>query len=251
MPTRCFAPLLRAAGLLAVCLLAGPAPLPLAAQQLGPALATRARLQEELSRLERDGSARAEAALIRARLESGDFQAGDRISLRVEGEPQLTDTFTVGAGPELVLPQMGALPLTGVLRSEFQQQLQAHLARYLRDPVVQIRSLIRVLVEGEVVRPGFYGVAPQQPLADVISAAGGFTQRAQPTGIRVERGRTTIWSGQTLQQALGRGDSFDYLNLRAGDRVLVPARGDTERTIRIIGVLVTIPLAVFTLTRLF
>jgi len=83
-------------------------------------------------------------------------------------------------------------------------------------------------------------------VADVITAAGGFTQRSKPTGIRVQRGATTIWEGPLLQQSLSRGDSFDYLNLRAGDRVLVPARGDSERTIRIIGVLVTIPLAVYT-----
>lgn len=246
MPTHFSA--LRAAALLVLCLLARPALV--AAQLPGPAYATREHLEQELSRLEAAGQSSVAASLIRARLQSGDFQPGDRIFVRVEGEQQLTDTFTVGPGPELTLPQIGALPLTGVLRAELEPRLQAYLARYLRDPVVQIRPLIRVLVEGEVARPGFYGVAPQQPLADVITAAGGFTQRSRPTGMRVERGRTTIWGGALLQQALSRGDSFDYLNLRAGDRVLVPARGDTERTFRILGMIVTIPLAIYTLTRI-
>ena len=246
MPTRFAA--LRASVLLALCLPAAAAPV--VAQLQGPAYATRGSLEQELARLEREGRSPVAVTLIRTRLESGDFQAGDRIFLRVDGEPQLTDTFTVGPGPELALPQLGALPLKGVLRQELQPRLEAHLNQYLRNPVVQIRPLIRVLVEGEVSRPGFYAVAPQQPLADVITAAGGFTPRSKPTGIRVQRGATTIWEGPMLQQSLSRGDSFDYLNLRAGDRVLVPAHGDSERTMRIIGVLVTIPFALYTLTRI-
>ena len=246
MPSRFAA--LRATVPLALCLSAAPAAV--AAQLQGPAYATRESLQQALARLERDGHSPVAVNVIRTRLDSGDFQAGDRIFLRVDGEPQLTDTFTVAPGPELALPQLGALPLKGLLRQELQPRLEAYLARYLRTPVVQVRPLMRVLVEGEVSRPGFYGVAPQQPLADVITAAGGFTPRSKPTGIRVERGTTTIWEGPMLQQSLSRGDSFDYLNLRAGDRVLVPARGDSERTVRIIGVLVTIPLATYTLTRI-
>lgn len=237
---------MRATGWLALCLLA----LPAAAQQPGPALATRERLREELARLERDGGSRAEVALIRTRLDGGDFQAGDRILVRVEGEPALSDTFTVGPGPELVLPQIGAVALGGVLRSELRSRLDTHLVRYLRDPVVQVRPLIRILVEGDVAHPGFYAVAPELPLADVITAAGGLTPRAKATAIRVERGRETIWGGEGLQQALGRGYSLDQLSLRAGDRVRVPARNDFARTAGIIGALVAIPVAIFTLTRI-
>jgi polysaccharide export outer membrane protein len=225
--------------------------LPVAApQQPGPAWATREHLREELARLDRDGRARAEAALIRTRLDSGDFQAGDRILVSVEGEQHLSDTFTVRPGPELMLPQIGAVPLAGVLRSELQGRLEAHLARYLREPVVQVRPLVRLLVEGDVAHPGFYAVAPELPLADVITAAGGLTPRAKAGGIRVERGRATIWSGESLQQGLGRGYSLDQLNLQAGDRVFVPARGDFARTAGIIGALVAVPVAIFTISRI-
>lgn len=237
---------LRTAGWLTVWLLAGFASA--AAQQVDPAYATRARLQEELSQLERDGRSSAAAALIRARLESGDFQAGDRILVRVEGEQQLSDTFTVLPGPSLELPQVGAIALAGVLRSELKGRLEAHLAQYFRRPVVEARPLIRILVEGDVARPGFYAIAPQQPLTDVITAAGGLGQRAKVSGIRVERGNQQIWSGAPLQEALGRGYSLDRLNLRAGDRLLVPSRGDTFRTVSL---LVTLPVALYTLSRIF
>jgi len=219
----------------------------------GTILATREHLRDELARLERAGvSGQAEASLIRTRLESGDFQPGDRIVVRVEGEPQLTDTFVVtsGGGPQLELPQVGVLSLQGVLRSELKGRLATHLAQYLRNPAVQVQPLIRLLIDGEVVRPGYYAAAPQHPLADVITEAGGLTQHAKASGMRVERGATSIWSGAPLRDALGRGYSIDLLNLRAGDRLFVPTRGDSERTFRIIGVLITIPLAIFTITRL-
>jgi len=223
---------------------------PAAAQHPGPSLATRESLQSELTRLERDAHGKAAASLIRTRLETGDFQTGDRILLRVEGEQQLSDTFTVGAGPSLPLPRLEALPLAGVLRSELQGKLEGHLAKYLRQPVVQAWPLIRLLVEGDVAHPGFYAVAPELPLADVITAAGGLTPRSKPTSIRIERDGTKILSGPALVQAMGRGYSIDYLNLRAGDRVLVPSKGDFARTAGIIGALVAVPVAIYTISRL-
>jgi protein involved in polysaccharide export with SLBB domain len=218
----------------------------------GPALATRERLGTELARLEHDGGAgaRARATLIRARLANGDFQQGDRILIRVDGEPQLSDTFTVAPGPALALPQLGSIALAGVLRSELKDRLETHLAHYLRDPVVQVQPLIRILVEGDVARPGFYAAAPQQPLSDLITAAGGFTQRAKSSGILVERGSDRIWSGEPLQQALGRGYSLDQLSLQAGDRLLVPTRGDGERAWRIVGLVISLPIALYSLTRI-
>ena len=224
-----------------------------AAQQpaAGSALATRAALRFELARLEAGGAhERSAAALVRARLESGDFQSGDRIFIRVEGESQLTDTFTVDMAGVLELPQLGAVPLYGVLRSELGERVQLHLARFLRHPVVQVRPLIRLLIEGDVVRPGFYVAAPQQPLADLITQAGGLTQRAKPMAMRVERGRELIWSGEPLRQAVGLGYSLDQLSLRAGDRVFVPQRRESDRTWRIVGLLLSLPVAAYTISQI-
>jgi protein involved in polysaccharide export with SLBB domain len=212
------------------------------------ALATRASLQAELAQL---GAGDAQAALIRTRLEKGDFQAGDRIFLRVDGEQQLTDTFTVGDNLEVALPQVGSVSLRGALRSELDDRLTTYLSQYLRTPVVEARPLMRLLVEGQVGRPGFYTTAPELPLADVIVVAGGLTQTAKTGEIRIQRGESIILGGATLQHALGAGYSLDRLNLQAGDRLYVPARGDSERTLRIVGVLLSIPLAIFALRKAF
>jgi polysaccharide export outer membrane protein len=174
--------------LLAVSLL----PSAVCAAQEPNALASRSFLQSELTRLGTDPA----AALIRARLESGDFQAGDRIFVRVQGDSVLTDTFTVLADLQLPLPALGAVPLHGVLRSELKDKVTGYLSQYLRDPLVEVRPLMRIVVEGQVNKPGFYGAAPERPLADVISAAGGFTQQAKLTDMRLQRGGATIMNGR-------------------------------------------------------
>lgn len=220
---------------------------PASAQEPPTPLASRAFLQSEMARLGNDPA----AALIRARLESGDFQVGDRIFIQVLGDSVLTDTFTVLEGLALPLPSLGAVALRGVLRSELKDTISAYLSHYLRDPRLEVRPLMRIVVEGQVNKPGYYAAAPEQPLAEVINSAGGFTQQAKVNDIRLQRGPTTILNGRKLQEALGQGYSLDRLSLRAGDRVFVPQRADSERTLRIVGLLLSVPVGILALTKVF
>src|SRR2546426_6307818 len=50
------------------------------------------------------------------------FQVGDRILLKVEGDSQFSDTFTVGPGPGLTLPVIGEIPLVGVRRADVRSE---------------------------------------------------------------------------------------------------------------------------------
>jgi protein involved in polysaccharide export with SLBB domain len=217
------------------------------AQQAPAALASRAFLQSELTRLGNDPA----AAIVRARLDNGDFEVGDQIFLRVQGDSLLTDTITVLEGQQLPIPQLGAVPLRGVLRAELQDTVTAYLSRYLRAPRVEVRPLLRVVVEGQVSKPGFIAAAPEQPLAAVINAAGGFTQQAKVTDIRLQRGETTVMHGRQLQDALGQGLSLDRLSMRPGDRIFVPQRVDSERTLRIVGLILSVPVGILALTKVF
>src|SRR5439155_14869154 len=107
------------------------------------------------------------------------FQVGDRILLHVEGDSALSDTFSVVAGPALRLPNIGEIPLAGVSRNDLEAHLTRELGRYIKDPVVQARALIRVSVVGEVSRPGFYAVPVDLVLPDALMLAGGATQAAR------------------------------------------------------------------------
>jgi polysaccharide export outer membrane protein len=194
-----------------------------------------------------------EAALIRARLARGDFRVGDRILLTVEGEKELSDTYTVGLGGQLTLPIIGNVPLEGVLRSELQDYLTRRLAQNLRDPVVLTRAFVRLSIQGAVTHPGYYGVPADALLSDALMAAGGTMQEANLSKLRIERDGKPIWEGKALQQAIAAGRTLDGAGLVAGDQVIVPKRGGTTAgdVMRFGTVLLGIPITIYTLTKIF
>jgi protein involved in polysaccharide export with SLBB domain len=202
----------------------------------GRSTRTRAGLEELLRRLEQAADspgtsealrawARAETELVRTRLREGDFRAGDRLLISVEGEAALSDTFPVTVGPAVVLPTIGEISLRGVLRSELESHLKERLGVLLHGPVVRAQPLIRVSVLGEVGRPGFYVFPLDMLPEEALMAAGGPTATAKLNRLRVERGDSIVWQGEALRRAMTEGRTLDDLGLRAGDRLVVPRRG--------------------------
>jgi protein involved in polysaccharide export with SLBB domain len=179
------------------------------------------------------------AAQVAAQTRATTFQVGDRILLHVEGDSALSDTFTVVAGPALRLPAIGEITLAGVDRGELQAHLTRELSRYIKDPVVQARALIRVSVLGEVTRPGYYAVPIDLVLADALMLAGGATQDARVDQLRILRGNVALWSGNQLQAEIARGATLEDLGMRAGDRIQVPGgQRDPDAKWRILGIIV-------------
>ena len=157
----------------------------------------------------------------------GDLHVGDRVILRVPGVPALTDTFVVRAGRVLELPQMPPVPLAGISRPDLQHHLRAELARFVLDTsAVEARSLMRIAVVGDVVAPGYYAVAPDALVGDVLMRAGGLGHTASPERIVARRGSREIWPASALRDAIIAGKTLDELNLRAGDEIVVPTRRD-------------------------
>jgi hypothetical protein len=203
------------------------------------------------SRASADDRTRAQrdAARLRTRLAEGDFQMGDRILLRVAGEAELSDTFTVEEGRVVRLPMLGEVPLTGVLRSELEVYLRPRVGTYIRNPVVRALPLIRVAVVGEVNKPGFYLLSPTSQVEDALMTAGGPTRDSKLNGVVVQRSETETLGGEDLQRGIAAGRTLDDLGVRSGDRLFVPRRRDFGRTVSLIAALVTIPASIYALTR--
>lgn len=163
----------------------------------------------------------AEARALRTRLREGDYQAGDRIVLRVPSDSTLTDTFTVTPKRELLLPDQAPLSLAGVLRAELPEVVRAHLARYLVDPRVDATSLLRVSVVGRVARPGFYALPVDALLSDAIMTAGGPAGDGDLTRVSVRRNDEELWSRGIVHKAIAAGQTLDQLHLRGGDVIVI------------------------------
>ncbi len=184
------------------------------------------------------------------RAPQGDFELGDQILLEVEGDSQFTHVFSVGVGPALTLPVIGAIPLSGVRRVDVEAYLGQQLARYMKNPMVHAKVLVRLGVLGEVEHPGYYAVAAGAVVSDALMAAGGPTKDAKFTAARIERGGKGLYEGNAFQDAFARGMTVEGLGLRTGDRIIVPRRTDAEAKWRIIGIIVGIPAAILVATQL-
>jgi polysaccharide export outer membrane protein len=180
------------------------------------------------------GQTRVDAAALRQRLREGDFRAGDHIVLTVPADSALTDTFvvrTTGAGaPVLQLPNLPETPLRGVLRSELQSHLVAHLGRFLKDTVLRVAVLVPIGVLGDLARPGYYRVPIDVPFTDLIMAAGGPTPTADLTRIKVRRGSSELLSPAAVRAAMASGLTLDDAGLAPGDEILVGGRRERRWT---------------------
>src|SRR5436309_15704646 len=190
------------------------------------------------------------AAQTAARVPHSDFELGDQILLEVEGDTQFTRAYSVGPGPTLTLPVIGAIPLTGVRRADVETYLIQQLGRYLKNPVIHVRVLVRLAVLGEVEHPGYYAVAAGAVVSDALMAAGGPTKDAKFTAARIEREGKGLYVGDAFQDAFARGMPVEGLGLHTGDRIVVPRRVDPESKWRIIGILAGIPAAIIIATQL-
>ena len=215
--------------------------------------ATRAELTDLLVRLDQE-AAPALVSLVQRRLNDGDLHAGDGVVLDVRGEPQLSDTFVVDGATQVVLPDVGAIPLRGVLFSELESHMRSQLGQYVREPVVRAWPMVRVLVGGAVAHPGFYLVPANALISQTLMAAGGVTPDAELKKLKAMRAGYSVLEGPEMQKALAQGLTLDGANLRTGDELFVPGtRGGPTRyeRVRTIATLLTIPITIYTLTKIF
>lgn len=109
---------------------------------------------------------------------------GDLIEMNVYNVPDLTTKTRVGSNGSVYLPLVDYIHVEGLTLEEAQEIIEKRYADggFLKDPHVTIfvdeYASQGASVLGEVSKPGVYPVLGQQRLFDLISAAGGFTDKA-------------------------------------------------------------------------
>ena len=191
--------------------------------------------------------------VARARLSSGDFKPGDRIVVTVQGDTALSDTFAVWRDTALHLPSptVGTLSLQGVLRSELQDKVQSYIARFVRNPMVTARPLIRLGFQGEYAHSGMYGVPADAPLAEAFMAAGGTTVNANMNKAKVTRNGHDLMDSRAIQTAMADGRTVDDLGLRDGDQFVMPkgGSGNTMNIVRGAAVVTSLGVGLITISK--
>jgi len=156
------------------------------------------------------------------------FQVGDRIVISVQGEPALTDTFTVREGLILRLPTLPDIQLAGVSRSAIQPRVASAVAEYYRNREVHAATLVRIAVLGQVLRPGFYELSVDATVSDALMAAGGPTAAANPDKIVVRRVGATMYSPDRVRELLANGATISAAAIRSGDEIFIQDRQNRD-----------------------
>jgi polysaccharide export outer membrane protein len=112
------------------------------------------------------------------------LEAGDLVEVAVYNVPELATKARVSSQGEIYLPLIDYVHVTGLTAEEAESLIQKQLSDggFVKNPHVTLfvdqYASQGASVLGEVARPGVYPVPGQQQLFDLISAAGGFTERA-------------------------------------------------------------------------
>jgi len=107
---------------------------------------------------------------------------GDLIEMTVYDVPELTTKTRISSTGDIYCALIGPTHVAGLTTEEAAELIQKRLSAFLKDPYVSLfvteyasqgASLL-----GEVAKPGVYPVLGDQHLFDLISAAGGLTDKA-------------------------------------------------------------------------
>ncbi len=111
---------------------------------------------------------------------------GDLIDISVFGVPDLTTKTRISGSGDVYLPLIDYVHVADLNTDEAQQLIQKRLADggFVREPHVSIfvneSASQAITMVGEINRPGAYPAIGERRLFDLISAAGGFTEKAGP-----------------------------------------------------------------------
>src|SRR6266496_5485832 len=124
--------------------------------------------------------------------------SGDLIEVSVYNVPELNTKTRVGSSGDVYLPLVGYVHVAGLTINDAEAVIEKRLDQggFVKNPHVQLfvseYTSAGASLLGEVTRPGVYPVLGDQRLFDLISAAGGFTDKAGKSATVTHRGQAAI-----------------------------------------------------------
>jgi polysaccharide biosynthesis/export protein len=116
--------------------------------------------------------------------------AGDRLTIRVLGETELTNDYLVDGSGHISMPYVQSLDVGGRTTPVIEKQIAQRLRQgYLRNPQVsvQVTTLRPFFILGEVSAAGGFAYQPGMTAQNAIAIAGGYSARADQGKVLVTR----------------------------------------------------------------
>ena len=138
--------------------------------------------------------------------------AGDKVEIKVFGQPDLEVTALLGNSGEVNYPFLGKVKLAGLNTSEVEQVITEGLKpNYLVNPnvYVQVIEYRPFYIHGEVENPGAYPYQPAMTVNQAIALAGGLTERASVDKIFIFKEQTKQQQQKgSLNSQIAAGDTI-------------------------------------------
>lgn len=154
----------------------------------------------------------------------------DQLNIVVWRNPDLSANVTVRPDGRISLPLVENIVAAGRQPAELSREIEAALAKYIREPVVTVMvnnfqgvSTEQIRIVGEAAKPQSVPFRQNMTLLDVMIQVGGLTDFADGNGAILVRGSE---SGKQysirLKDLLKRGDISANIDIKPGDIIIVP-----------------------------
>lgn len=156
--------------------------------------------------------------------------AGDLIEISVFGVPDLSTKARVSSAGDVYLPLIDYVHVGDLTTDEAQELIQKRLedGGFVRNPHVTIfvneSASQAITMVGEVAHPGTYPAIGERRLYDLLSVAGGLTDRAGRNVIITHRGSPDQKVELQLPQNLAE-DTRNNIEVLPGDTIIVSRAG--------------------------
>ena len=153
----------------------------------------------------------------------------DILFVAVWQNPDLTQDAIVRPDGKISFPLIGDILAKGRTVSQLDQEITKRLKEYIRQPEVSISIKKlggnKVMVLGEIAKPGVYAVTGAKTILEAISLAGGFTKDAVASSVVLIRGGFENPQAEriNLSKAL-TGQARLNVSLLSEDIVFVPKK---------------------------
>lgn len=154
---------------------------------------------------------------------------GDKIVVTFLGERTDRDVYTVDQDGLVIIPEIEPIVAGGLSVKDFKESLNGALGVSYHDTkaFVSLERIknINISIIGEVNRPGRYDISANANVFDVFALAKGIEKTGSLRRIkRIRNGESQIID---LYDSLIAGKAAPNLDLRDGDRIIVPSLGPT------------------------
>ena len=148
------------------------------------------------------------------RRQVGALRPGDVLKIVVYRDKELSNEYPIDARGFVQIPGLGVIQVAGLDPTEVSDRLKLALVeRGFARPEISVQPLIRVSVLGEIRSPNVYPVDPGTSLLQLLTVAGGPTDRARLRDTRVIRdGRAFRVDMESALQGSAAGRIVLYSN---------------------------------------